>query len=1521
MAAYIQSNAVTGFGTTNCPYTASQTANNTNVVCILCTGTGATIQDTVISGTSNTYVQAVTDLHSGSVANFYYFSVFYCLSIKTAGAGARSVTVIGGSTCLNIDIAEYSGVAGAVDGSPVTFATRGVATGSVSITPTSANDLLVGFMNLDNTGSGITTSGTFTQRRTSTGGYNGAISDRIAAPTTASTCTWNWTTADEFYGAVIAFKTGTVITPPLVQGGDTRFGFSTHFGQPTGNSKLMMPGVAATGVGWIRDNISWPDFNPSNGVFTVYPQDNGWIVAAQQAGLSVVAIIGGNTLVGTNPPYDATAMGAFAAWFSGQYAGTVLALEIINEPDTNIPAFAGAAGETKYEQLITAVTAAVHAGPAPSCHVIGCTYKGSVLISMLPFCTMDGVSYHPYDPGSSPNVIPELVYEPPYNTFVQQYPQWIAALGNATSLAKWETEWGCATVAGLTQSMQCTYLVRRMLLATAFAVDHSFIYEYIDFGADGYGIAVAGGVVGTIVAKTAYAVVQNLISTLQGVSGSSIQATTSQVTLTVNGTLTGNTKGYSYLYTGTNKTIVSYWLGDNAPQNPPASITASLHFPYTQTFTANSVVYDPIANTSVPFSNFTSSLSGGVLTVSNLPISDQPQLIILQGFNPVTVTFSGLATTVDIEALEYTNVGAPPSEVDGVAKTATGTSTTPATAALSTTQASDLLVGAASSAGGPLTPGASFVQRAITSRLITEDELASTVGSYPGLAHTTSSSAWVMQVVALESSGTVVSGTTETVSGPHTAQAFGVVTVTDSFNFNYAGIQTAQDAGTVIVIAPFAFSVTGPTTAQDSGAITVSAPFKFTYSGIQTAQDAGTVNVAAPFTFSVTGPTTAQSFSTVLVSTSFIFSFTGIQSNENFTTVNVTTAFVFSFSGITSAEDFGPVTENILIPGVPSDENFGSVAFTAPASFSFSGILSRESFTTVLQSEAAIFQAASIPSTENFTTVTVDSSYFFSFLGITSNEDFSTIQVSSPNAFSFSGITTAQAFGAIFPFEDLIFTGVPSFEDFGNVTFNADSSFSFIGIPGSESFTTVSQKSPAAFQSASIVSAQAFTTVSVNSNYAFSFSGILSDETFSTVSFNADSSFVFSGILTTQSLGVVNVFPLIIISGVLSDESFGSVILNAPSSFSFTGIPSAEDFTIVLQAQAIHSTSILSAQSFSSVSFNADSLFSISGILSSESFSTVSSNADSSFVVSGVLTAQSFGVVNLLTVVNIPGVLSDESFGSVTFDASSSFSFLGIPVSESFTSVSTNSDSIFQSASILSAQRFSVSVNASYLFSFTGITTHETFTTVSFTSPTSFLVSGVLTAQAFGVILFLPATNIPGILSDESFGSVTFDASASFSFSGIPSFENFTTVLQSTAIVVQSISIPTSESFVMVSVTSDFSFSIPGVQSAESFSTVGFNADSVFSVIGNDTDQAFGNILVIPAIKITGVFSAQSFAHPALSAPMSYSLTGILSRESFTMVLQTQALVVQSGSVRSSESFGNVYASRMGSPILRGRVL
>jgi chitodextrinase len=123
------------------------------------------------------------------------------------------------------------------------------------------------------------------------------------------------------------------------------------------------------------------------------------------------------------------------------------------------------------------------------------------------------------------------------------------------------------------------------------------------------------------------------------------------------------------------------------------------------------------------------------------------------GGNTVTVTFNGAAAFPDIRILEYNGADlVTPVDVTAVG---TGSSTTSSTAAVTTTNANDLLFAANLVATGTTGPGAGFTSRVITviDSDIAEDRLVTAAGSYSASAPMVSAGAWVMQMVAFRVAG------------------------------------------------------------------------------------------------------------------------------------------------------------------------------------------------------------------------------------------------------------------------------------------------------------------------------------------------------------------------------------------------------------------------------------------------------------------------------------------------------------------------------------------------------------------------------------------------------------------------------------------------------------------------------------------------------------------------------------------------------------------------------------------------
>jgi hypothetical protein len=116
------------------------------------------------------------------------------------------------------------------------------------------------------------------------------------------------------------------------------------------------------------------------------------------------------------------------------------------------------------------------------------------------------------------------------------------------------------------------------------------------------------------------------------------------------------------------------------------------------------------------------------------------------GDNSVTVFFNQAANVVDLRVLEYSGLD-PAAPLDKTA-TGTGDSAGPATtAAVVTTTARELLVGAGMTTEGYTAGGTSFSMRVVTSDGdIAEDRTVSATGSYTASAPVSKSCEWLMQL-------------------------------------------------------------------------------------------------------------------------------------------------------------------------------------------------------------------------------------------------------------------------------------------------------------------------------------------------------------------------------------------------------------------------------------------------------------------------------------------------------------------------------------------------------------------------------------------------------------------------------------------------------------------------------------------------------------------------------------------------------------------------------------------------------
>src|SRR6266567_2047780 len=123
------------------------------------------------------------------------------------------------------------------------------------------------------------------------------------------------------------------------------------------------------------------------------------------------------------------------------------------------------------------------------------------------------------------------------------------------------------------------------------------------------------------------------------------------------------------------------------------------------------------------------------------------------GRNSVMVTFSPAASFPDVRILEYGGID-PVNPLD-VAVGASGSSATSSSGAVTTTNATDLLIGANDVATLTSAPGTGFTQRLLTSPDgdIVEDTVVTATGSYSATAALTGAGWWVMQMVAFRAAG------------------------------------------------------------------------------------------------------------------------------------------------------------------------------------------------------------------------------------------------------------------------------------------------------------------------------------------------------------------------------------------------------------------------------------------------------------------------------------------------------------------------------------------------------------------------------------------------------------------------------------------------------------------------------------------------------------------------------------------------------------------------------------------------
>ena len=210
------------------------------------------------------------------------------------------------------------------------------------------------------------------------------------------------------------------------------------------------------------------------------------------------------------------------------------------------------------------------------------------------------------------------------------------------------------------------------------------------------------------------------------------------------------------------------------------------------------------------------------------------------GGNVVTVTFTATPTLPDVRVAEYAGID-PLQPVDATAA-AQGAGLTSDSGAVTTTFATDLLVGANLLAGAATTaPGPGYTTRLLSAPgNLLEEQGVTTAGSYDAAATAAASSAWIMQLVAFR-----VPNLAPTLTSP------GNQTSPESAVIALAVVASDPDGD------PVTFSATGlppaltidATTGLISGTLTAAGAG--VYPVTVTASD-GTLTTSQPFTWTVT---------------------------------------------------------------------------------------------------------------------------------------------------------------------------------------------------------------------------------------------------------------------------------------------------------------------------------------------------------------------------------------------------------------------------------------------------------------------------------------------------------------------------------------------------------------------------------------------------------------------------------------------------------------------------------------------
>ena len=328
---------------------------------------------------------------------------------------------------------------------------------------------------------------------------------------------------------------------------DDRIGVCTHFDQ-NWSVEQVMPLIARSGAGWIRDDFGWAGMEPTPGKYRIPLKAKNWIQAARRAGLKIDLILAyGNPAYPDH--YDTEAYAKAAGWVARELANDVQAIEILNEPnnfgfrDTYGGQWNGNERNgsvspylQKYVQLLNAAAKEIKlANPHMAVIGLGTPAPASFRMIALGLAPqVDGLTDHPYG-GKLPELVPYA--SNPYflirdgiatadanGTLASQVSMFRTQAKKWGATEKlWHTEWGYSTVQakpgkpGMSEETQAVYILRRLLESEAAGVEHTFIYDFKDDGVDPYSNEQNFGLIhNNLSAKPAYLTLQRLTGIIAG---------------------------------------------------------------------------------------------------------------------------------------------------------------------------------------------------------------------------------------------------------------------------------------------------------------------------------------------------------------------------------------------------------------------------------------------------------------------------------------------------------------------------------------------------------------------------------------------------------------------------------------------------------------------------------------------------------------------------------------------------------------------------------------------------------------------------------------------------------------------------------------------------------------------------------------------------------------------------------------------------------------------------------------------